>query len=204
MFKDAFIKPDAQQSEKLVQSISPFLDVPMDAKTTSVMVHDLSFYPGYFLAELSQNESYPQKTRSVVASGQGAVFVLNGTNDVVYKLNKAAPILLDDNTIIEYVRFFFSYVRGKHGRFLIVESVDDMNWREEPSIAGRKALAKMIEPVTLKSKNADGTYLFKANMIFKDSLFSADISVTKDGTMQMQNEELLVEEIPVADDLFGQ
>jgi hypothetical protein len=204
MFKDAFIKPDLLQTEKLVRTINPFLDTPMDSTTTSIMVHDLAFYPGHFLAELNRHDAHPQKTRSVIANSKGDVFVLNGSNDVIYRLNKTTPILLDDNNIIEYIRFFFCYVRGKHGRFLIVENVDDLNWREEPSVAGRKALAKMINPVTLKAKDTDGTYTFAANIIFKDSLFLSDIRVSKNGMVQMLNEELLVEEIPVADDLFGQ
>lgn len=60
------------------------------------------------------------------------ITVLDWTNAPIYKLNESVPIVLDDKTVGFYVRFFFTYVRGRHGRFLIVESVDDIAWKDEP------------------------------------------------------------------------
>jgi hypothetical protein len=203
MFKDAFIKLDAVQAEKMTDVINPFLDSPMDPKSSSVLIHDLSFYKDYFLAEISNHNQHPPMMRAAICNGNGDVHVLSWANDVIFKLNKTIPVHLNDNSIIDYIRFFFSYVKGKHGRFIIVESVDDIDWREEPAPAGRKALAKMIEPITLKSRQDDGTHVFKVCIVFKNSLFQAEAHVKKDGLIFMTEEELLVEDIPVADDLFG-
>lgn len=203
MFKDAFITLDAQKSVQLTSLINPFLDMPMDVNKTSVMIHDLSFYKGYFLADLSRNDVHPPITRSAICDKTGQVHVLNWTNEVIFSLNKKVPISLDDNNVMDYIRFFFTYVKGQHGRFLIVESVDDIDWREEPAPAGRKALAKMIEPITLKSREVDGTLVFKVCIVFKNSFFTAQVLVKPDGHISMSNEELIVEDIPVADDLFG-
>lgn len=203
MFKDAFIKLDADKSAKMIALINPFLDTAMDAQKTSVMIHDLSFYKGYFLAELARHDMNPPMVRAAVCDKAGNIFVLNWTNEVIFALNKKVPIELNDNNIIDYIRFFFAYVKGSHGRFVIVESVDDIDWREEPAPAGRKALAKMIEPITLKSREPDGTLIFKVCIVFKDSLFGAQVHVKPDGHISMKDEELIVEDIPVADDLFG-
>ncbi len=204
MFKDAFIKLDPTQSEKMVATINPFLDSPMDVIKTTVLIHDLSFYKDFFLAELSRHDVHPEIVRVAVCNKKGEVHVLNWTNEVIFQLNKSVPIQLNDNNIMDYIRFFFSYVRGKHGRFLIVESVDDIDWREEPAPAGRKALSKMIEPMTLKAKEDGNIYIFGVCVVFKDSLFAAQVRVAPDGHIQMMNEELLVEDIPVGDDVFGQ
>ncbi len=79
-----------------------------------------------------------------------------------------------------------------------------MDWREEPAPAGRRALSKMIVPMEIKSTDADGISYLSASIIFKDSLFESDVSVTSDGTVSLSNQELLVEDIPVLDDSFGQ
>ena len=41
-------------------------------------------------------------------------------------------------------------------------------------------------------------------MMFKDSLFKSDVTVQDNGVVSLQNEELLIEDMPVLDDTFGQ
>lgn len=204
MFKDAFIKLDQRQAAGMVNTLNPYLDIPFDPERSTVMIHDLPFYEGYFLAEIARHDNHPPVTRTAVCNDKGEVNVLNWTNEVIYRLNKSVPIRLNGQNMDDYVRFFFTYVRGKHGRFLIIDTVDDIDWREEPAPAGRKALGKMIEPMRILRKENDGTVVFRASIIFRSSLFVAEAHVKPDGMVMMQNEELLVEDIPVADDLMGQ
>lgn len=204
MFRDAFIKLDPAQAARMIEVVNSYLDHPFEISGAGVMVHDLSFYKGYFLTEITRGDVHPPLVRSAVCNDKGEVDILNGTNDTIYKLNAKAPLILNDETAKDYIKFFFHYVRGKHGRFLIVDSVDDIDWREEPAPAGRKALARMIEPLAKKSTLENGDAVYTASMIFKDSLFQAEVHVRPDGHLSLNKEELLVEGIPVADDLFGQ
>ena len=41
-------------------------------------------------------------------------------------------------------------------------------------------------------------------MVFKDSLFKSEVEVKPSGLVSLSNEELLVEDLPVLDDTFGQ
>lgn len=204
MFADAFIKLDSNQAAQMTTLINPSLDVTYDPAKTGVMIHHLSFYEGYFLAELSDHTVNPPMVRNAICNDKGDVHVINWTNEVIFQLNKTIPITLTDDTAIDYVRFFFTYVRGAHGRFLIIDTVDDIDWREEPAPSGRKALGKMIEPMQLIRRDPDGTRIFRVSIVFRDSLFTAEAHLKPDGAISMSNEELLVEDIPVADDLIGQ
>ncbi len=204
MFKDAFIKLEPAQAARMVELINPALDTKFDPNNVTVMIYNLPFYAGYFLAEISRHDQNPPITRLAICNDKGAVHVLNWTNAPIFDLNRKVPIRLDEENMADYVRFFFNYVRGAHGRFLIIDSVDDIDWREEPAPAGRKALGKMIEPLQVKRREKDGTVVFLLSVIFKDSLFQAEAHLKPDGMISLQNEELLVEDIPVADDLFGQ
>lgn len=188
----------------MIEAVNAYLDHPFDISGATAMVHDLSFYKGYFLTEITRGNVHPPLVRSAICNDKGEVHILNGTNDIIYKLNAKAPLVLNDETASDYIKFFFHYVRGKHGRFLVVDSVDDIDWREEPAPAGRKALGRMIEPLAKKSTLENGETVYTASMIFKDSLFQADVHVRPDGHLSLNKEELLVEGIPVADDLFGQ
>lgn len=204
MFKDAFIKLDPVQAARMTDLVNPKLDIKFDPAASTVMVHNLPFYDGYFLVEFARHDQHPPITRTAICNEKGDVVILNWTNEPIYKLNKTIPILLNEENRADYVRFFFTYVRGAHGRFLIVDSVDDIDWREEPAPSGRKALAKMIEPMRVKKREKDGTIVFSVSLIFKDSLFAAEAYLKPDGMLSIHDEELLVEDIPVADDLFGQ
>jgi hypothetical protein len=161
MFQDAFEKLDSSQADVLLKEVNPRLDgSAFDASTATIMVHNLSFYPG-------------------------------------------VPIFLDTNSVIEYVRFFFNYIRGRHGRFIVIENVDDISWREEPPPAARKAIGKMLIPLQIYEVNEEGSFFLLVNMMFKDSLFKAKVQVKPNGRVELFDEELVIEDIPVEEDILG-
>lgn len=204
MFRDAFTKLDALEVEALLPRLNPLIEgADFPARSVSILAMDLSFYPGYRLLEIADHSAMPTR-KSFVLYNQTNAVVLDWTNKPIYALNESARVTLDDRNIAEYVRFFFTFVRGRHGRFLMVETVEDIAWKEEPPQAARKAIAAMIQPMRLKAIDADGTFLLSAQMVFKDSLFKSNIAVSANGLVTLQDEELVVEDIPVLDDVLGQ
>lgn len=204
MFQEAFGKLDLEEVAIIIDRVNPLLQgIQFDPVEAEIMAINISFYPGWRLLDIADHSSMPASRRYVVYGPQKA-FVLNFTNEPIYLLNRDVPISLTDDTIADYVRFFFSFVRGRHGRFLVSESVDDIAWKEDPPPAARKAIGKMIVPITIENKDAAGTFHIVSTMMFKDSLFKSKIHVTKDGFVTLSGEELLIEDMPVLDDTFGQ
>lgn len=204
MFQDAYVKCDRLETEDLLSTLSVHIDGAKFAPdNTVIMKRPLGFYPGYEFLDIADHSTLPARRRFLIRKDNDVV-VLDFTNAPIYALNTRAPLKLDEVTVYQYVRFFFSFVRGRHGRFLICESVDDVNWREEPPPAARKAVAKMIHPLELKNLDKDGVTHLSGQMMFKDTLFNTDIEVRPDGTVKLSNEKLLVEDMPVLDDTFGQ
>lgn len=202
MFQDTYVKLDALETEQILERVNPHMQgSTFDPSHTVIMARDLSFYEGYRFLDIADHRSMPQNRRYVLLSKKDIV-VLDFTNHPIYALNAKLPIALDDDNIDDYVRFFFSNVRGRHGRFLITESVEDINWREDPPPSARKAVGKMLHPLEIYRNN--GGYELKGQMMFKDTLFQADIAVTKDGTVSLSNQQLLIENMPVLDDTLGQ
>jgi len=201
---DQFIKLDLLECETILEEINPALQgTRFHPATVTILAQDSLFYPGYRFLDIADYETVPN-LRKFALYKPGHVVILNWTNEPIYALNDRVPITLDDQNVADYVRFFFTYVRGKHGRFLITESVDDVLWREEPPPAARKAIGKMLEPLHILSKGDKGEYKLVARMMFKDSLFKTVVNVQKNGLVNLSDEELLIEEMPVMDDTFGQ
>lgn len=204
MFQDAFIRLGQQETESLLERVNPYLDgSPFDPAHTTLMAKDMPFYPGYRFLDIGDYSKVPT-VRKFALVGEDSVTILNWTNEPIYALNESVPIALDEKSVQDYVRFFFTFVRGHYGRFVVTETVDDIQWKDEPPAQARRALGRMVEPVHLVSVGSDGTFHVSACMTFRDSLFRTKIDIKPDGLVTMAEEELLVEDMPVLDDIFGQ
>ncbi len=204
MFQEAFTKLELAEAATVLDQVNPLLEgTPFDPVETTVMAHDMAFYPGYRFLDIADHSISPPMQRFVIYNPEDVV-VLDWSNEPIYELNNKLPIQITDENIGDYVRFFFTYVRGRHGRFMVTENVDDINWKEEPPPAARKAISKMLAPIEIKEKSDTGIYRLEARVMFKDSLFKTDIYVKPDGAISLTEEELLIEDMPVLDDVFGQ
>lgn len=204
MLQEALMRLDRLESEELLQEINPALgDTVFTPDNTTILAQDLEFYPGYRFLDIAEYDTAPALRRFVIYKA-GDVTVLNWTNEPVYNLNGRAPLCLDDYNVGDYARFFFTYVRGRHGRFVVTENIDNIAWRESPPPAVRQTIGKMITPVTLHERRPDGSFDLSLCMMFKDSLFKSRVHVAADGTVSLSQEELLIEDMPVLDDIFGQ
>lgn len=203
LFQDAFVRLDPAQTEQLVKDIKPLLRIePFRPAETVALARDLAFWPGCALCDISDQATNPPR-RVFAIWKPGAAVILNWTNEPIYALNKVVPLTLDDKTAPDYIRFFLHYVRGRHGRFLIADTVDDIGWKEEPPPAARRAVGKLLHPLRSKGKTPAGDRLFEACIMFRDSLFRTDIAVSSEGLVTLSNEQMLVEDMPVLDDALG-
>lgn len=204
MFQDAFIKLDKNKCDELLAEVNPALNgSPFDPLTATILSQEPSFYPGYTFLDIADYGVTPS-LRKYALYKPGDVIVLDGTNKPVYALNDKVPLGLTDDTVFDYVRFFFNYVRGPHGRFTIAENVDDIAWREEPPPVARKAMGKMLRPLALAGKKDDGRYHLNACIVFGDALYKTDILVSRNGRVTTSAEEILADELPLLDDVLGQ
>lgn len=193
-------KLDPERAARVLSEINPKLEpVPFSMESTTVRVQKLPFYQDYDFYELTDLSVVPGARKYVIYK-PGDVNVINWTNQAIYETNEKAPIVIKDENVIDYVKFFFNYVRGRHGRFLIIETIDDIRWQVEPPLQGRKVMQEMLEPVTVVSEDSDGTINLDAFMVFKDSLFKTKVHVKKDGLVSMSDEELKIEGMPVLQD----
>lgn len=203
MFQDSYVKLDKNETKALVESLQDSFDGgDFDPASTIIMARELPFYNNSRFLDIADHRMMPPSRRFVILM-KNTVTVLDFTNSPIYELNADVPIALNEKTVIDYVRFFFTFVRGRHGRFIVVESIDDIPWREEPAPTARKAVGKMISPISLISTE-NGAYHMQVHMMFKDSLFQALVDVTPDGQVKITQETLMIEDIPVIDDTLGQ
>lgn len=204
MFSDALVKIDDGEAVPVIEEINQALpETKFDPQNAVLLGQNIPFYQGYKYLDITDHDSVPHRQRIVVYK-PGSVIIMNWTNEPIYELNRVAPLALNDKNVGAYAKFFFAHVRGRHGRFLLIDSVDDIRWREEPPPVVRKAVANMIQPISIISRADDGSYILQSCMVFKDALFRAKVNVSADGMVNLSDEELLIEDMPILDDIFGQ
>jgi hypothetical protein len=192
-------KLEADTSARILADLRSVLGTTGFAEgATTLRSHKAPFWPGYDIIEVTDLSTVPP-ARKFALYKTGAARIIDWTNRPIYETNEIAPLKLDTRIVVDYVRFFFTYVRGRHGRFLIVESIDDIRWQVDPPLQGRKVMQDMLEPITLIGTTDEG-YALSAFMVFKDSLFRTRINVRKDGVINMSDEELKIEGMPVLQD----
>lgn len=205
MFQDAFQKLELEDIATILDQIQKDLDVMFDPIETIILAWETPFYPNYKVLEIANHETLPSIRRFVVYTPNNWE-ILDYSNKPIYKLNKEVPIKLNRENICDYIRFFFSFVKGKHGKFNIVESVEDIKWRDDPPPQARKAISGMITPITLvppPSGEDKSKFFAVVCMMFKNALFKSDVIVSENGSVTLTNEQLQVDDMPVIDETLG-
>ncbi len=199
----SYLKLNTSETRDLLKEINPYMDgVDIPNQNADVLVAALPFYPGYRLVEISDRSHSPVRKRFALYKHDDIV-IIDYTNAPLYSLNGRCPIALSQDNIIGYIQFFFSFVRGQHGFFHTIESVDEIHWKENPPPNARRSLSEMIQPMSIKSIENDGSYIITANIIFKNALFQCLVTVQQNGLVRLSNESILIQDLPLLDDVVG-
>ncbi|MGB4101482.1 MAG: hypothetical protein WBK91_06210 [Alphaproteobacteria bacterium] len=180
---------------------------------TKVKEAALPFYDEYKLYNMA-DATLPQPNERFMIYKPGDVHLMNWTNEPIYRVNDKAPIKLDRKTIIPYAKFFFHFVRGQLGRFIIVEKPEEVTWDSKATPEERQKLNERLLNVTYKGIGRDNLFTLTGTVVFKNALFRTDIKVAPMemdaydaeleenehftiGQMKLTNEELLLEELNI-------
>jgi len=206
MFQEVYEKLENKQKSEILNFIAGSLGTEsLDEQNSTVIRCPIDFYPAHFLYEVSDNKTMPPMSRFYVIDEENKDFqALEYSSERIYSVNDALGIYLTIDNVKEYIKFFFKFARGCHGRFVILDNVDDIHWQEEPPLAARRAISSMITPIEILQIKDNNSFECAACFVFKDSLVKAKIKVHQNGQVEISEEEILVEDMPIIDDSFGQ
>lgn len=206
------LTPD--DARAILTDIAPkILPVKLPSDKTLVQVASVPFYDEYKFYALTDMSLPPPNVRYMLYK-PGDASLMNWTNEPIYSVNERAPIKLDRKTLVPYAKFFFHYVRGQLGRFIIVEKPEEVTWLTNANDKEKAAVAAKLMPVTYKGIGRDNLFTLTCTVVFKNALFKTDIKVAPYemdvfdpdlgapehftiGQMKLTNEDLLLEDLNV-------
>lgn len=203
-----------EETRELLSAIAAeILPIKMPQDKTLVQVTQVPFYEEYKFYAMTDMSLPPPNVRYMLYKS-GDPNMMNWTNEPIYSVNEKAPIKLDRKTLVPYAKFFFHYVRGQLGRFIIVENPEDVTWLPEANEKEKADVAANLMPVTYKGIGRDNLFTLTCTVVFKNALFRTDIKIAPYemdvfdpeagspehftiGQMKLTNEELLLEELNI-------
>ncbi len=214
MFDQTFQALDAVATQKFLADVAPLVSpIKFADGKTSVQCASLPFYDDFKLYAVSDSSLPPPNTRYLLHK-TGDAGLMNWTNEPIYAVNERAPIKIDRKTCLPYARFFFHFVRGQLGRFIIVEKPEEVVWLANANDEEKKEVNSRLMPLTYKGIGRDNLITLTATVVFKNALFQTDIKIApfemdvfdaelnapehfSIGQMKLTNEDLLLEDLNV-------
>jgi hypothetical protein len=176
---------------------------PIDGKyrvsvdTTQVHWRMLPFYDSVALVRVRDPSWANQKLNIYYLTDQGNLFRLNGTSPPIHEVNAKAPIKVNDDNVLEYLRFFCFFVRGEEGPFYVAETMADPNMPQQMDETTRSVIEGTVRSATYDGKNDQGHYLCDAVVFYSNALFIANFAVQPTGMIEMLDDEPIAADLPV-------
>ncbi|MGH1378612.1 MAG: hypothetical protein ACRBB3_07295 [Alphaproteobacteria bacterium] len=183
--------------------LAGFLDQinPIDGKyrtspnSTQVAWRTLPFYDSVALIRVQDPNWVNKKMTIYYLTDQGNLFRLNGTSPPIHEVNSKAPIKINEDNVLDYLRFFCFFVRGDEGPFYVSEDMSDANLPQDMDATTQSVIEGTIRPASYEGMNDQGYFLCDAVVFYSNALFIANFSVQPSGMIEMLNDE------PIAGDL---
>ncbi len=185
------------------EELTGFLDQinPIDGKyrtspnSTQVAWRTLPFYDSVALIRVQDPNWVNKKMTIYYLTDQGNLFRLNGTSPPIHEVNSKAPVKINDDNVLDYLRFFCFFVRGDEGPFYVAEDMSDANLPQDMDATTQSVIEGTIRPASFEGMNDQGHFLCDAVVFYSNALFIANFSVQPGGMIEMLNDE------PIAGDL---
>ncbi|MEJ0062248.1 MAG: hypothetical protein WDO70_03365 [Alphaproteobacteria bacterium] len=204
---------DAAEANRIVAEVNAAAPYQLPVGKTRVRAASMSCYEDYKLYGMADT-TLPEPNERYMLYKPDDINLMNWTNEPLYRVNDKAPIKLDRKTVIPYAKFFFHYVRGQLGRFIIVEKPEEVSWLPNATDEEKQKVNEKLLPVTYKGIGRDNLFTLTGTVVFKNALFRTDIKIAPMemdvfdqeldenehftiGQMKLTNEELLLEDLNI-------
>lgn len=205
MFDEAYTKLELDETAIILESINTQIEGSLfDPLETTILSIDVPFYQDVRFLDIADHATKPPLQRYAFNKKETQNYTLiDWTYKTIYTYNAEHGIYLTPQNVIEYVRFFFTFVKGRHGRFVICESAENIRWKDEPPEDIRKSINMVVTPLKIIEQKSDGIYKISGCMMLKDAMFKVDVFVHPNGKITMANHEILIEDVPILDPIIG-
>ncbi len=193
-------KLDRDRTLAMIDSVKTSGDhILFTIATSEAKCSKLSFYKNLLLYRLTNYASMPSFSFDYLGDGK-TYYYLDGGATAIYAANDSGNLVLNDQTVIDYISFFFAHVSGPDGDVYVIEdpsnhpALDALNYNQMDDIIARHAAADI-------ARNIDGGFTVKTSLYYLGSLVRATVDVDRFGRVNVGDFEML---LSIGGDMAGQ
>ena len=180
-----------------IQQVNPIDDRhALSPSTTKISWCALPFYETIALIRIEDKTWAQPGLKIYYLAHQGQLSRLNGTSPPIHEVNIIAPIKLNDDNVLDYLRFFCFFVRAEGGPFLIVEDMNNPYIPQNLGSSNMAILEQTARPASLNGKDAEGQWLADAVVYYANNVFLANFAIPPNGMIDMLDEDEVISDLP--------
>lgn len=158
--------------------------------TSEAKAAKLSFYKNLMLYRLTNYSSLPSFSFDYLGDGK-TYFYLDGSPGPIYHANDSGNLSLNEQSVVDYVVFFFNHVSGPEGDIFVIE--DPQNHPALDALSDTQLDAILTQHTDPEvAAHGNGAYTIKASMYYLASLVRATIYVDTDGRVSVKDFQMLL------------
>jgi ATP-dependent Zn protease len=168
-----------------------------DSTLAAARCSPLSFYADHRLLELHFTRDTGGEQAFVLVGRGGQPLWLDGSSGPIHEANDSESLAFNDRTVLDYIRFFFYFVRGD-GAFVLIESSAELAAPSDASegVAANESEAlsldeacRHVKAVELRDSDSPEGWLADATVAYQGALFACTVAVGPDGLVEMVDDE---------------
>lgn len=114
------------------------------------------------------------------------IIKIEGTRNAVFNNLDKLGLILNEKTVVPYVKFVLDSVWTDKGSLRLVENMDEIEFSEKPAANDLRFLKTTVRPAII-SRNG-GNYLIDAIIIYGTEIYQSTIELQQGGTFELQSE----------------
>lgn len=165
-----------------------------NADTTSVSWRPMSYYKKVALIRVVDKTWGPEVSALYFMGYGGNFYRLNGMSTPIHEINHTAKIYLNEENVLDYLRFFCFFVHGDKGPFLIAEDSSALKLPDSVRPEIKELINDSVTEASFNGMTEDGKYDCTGMVYYGTSLFSAQFHVYPNGLIEMVDDEPIVQD----------
>ncbi|NCC21987.1 MAG: hypothetical protein EOM26_05940 [Alphaproteobacteria bacterium] len=183
------------EKEQLVGMLEKVLPKDMPAmfsgRNSEARCARLPFYTNFLIYRLTNNATLPAFSVDFLSDSHQFLY-LDGTSVPIYAVNQSGDLILNENTVLDYMAFHVHYVPGPEGEILLIDSKKKVLPVGALDIDRHREMLYTHRDVKISYDSDAKVYTIRVPMYYGGALVKAVIKIDSLGHLEVADYQMLL------------
>lgn len=175
---------------------SPDNPMNLNPQATHVAWRQVPFYETAAVIRATDTSVPPNGVSHWFIGHQTNIFALNGNSEPLHRVNAIAPVRINDQNYVDYLKFFCTFVYTEGATFRIIETLQDLEVYGPAPAGFDQAVTPYLKPVTMYQRGPNGEIFAEATLVYQHQLYHVRFKVEMSGEVTMLDDKKIPVDLP--------